>query len=373
MNLTLTGNPVTFIGNSTFTGLSKLRSLEWSITPNLDWSANCRLVAGHVSCTCAKKSAFYAFYAYEGGCRCPAGTYEYAPNNYGQVGTLSGVAINCVSCGIGNYSSEVGAANCSACEATSEVPEQMKTTDFGIWLTEYLRDAPINTTTNVSTATSLGDCILLRSELDLYQEQYDAEQKYKYQQHVQKIIIGGCAGFVALVILGGLVICYFLRQLRLAEKKVANAVLLEKNRELDYYRDWRINEAEVKKTKRLAQGGEGSVWLGTFRDTQVAIKISFESAARPVWDEAEVVSGLGQAAGLTGSGCVKAFMMSVTHPRLVEFLGAGEMHNDTDPDMVTLFQVRTHCESSSDITHRYWNMSLAALLTAGCGALHTNL
>jgi len=106
----------------------------------------------------------------------------------------------------------------------------------------------------------------------------------------------------------------------------------DKQRELDrlkmkhqeqhiYFLDqWRIKPAQLHFEKKLAAGAEGEVWrgrlLGHDRKGLVAIKKALPNPmsageAAPVWTEREV-----------------SFLMSMNHPQIVEFIGAGEIMDE---------------------------------------------
>jgi len=106
----------------------------------------------------------------------------------------------------------------------------------------------------------------------------------------------------------------------------------DKQRELDrlkmkhqeqhiYFLDqWRIKPAQLDFEKKLAAGAEGEVWrgrlLGHDRKGLVAIKKALPNPmsageAAPVWTEREV-----------------SFLMSMNHPQIVEFIGAGEIMDE---------------------------------------------
>lgn len=69
--------------------------------------------------------------------------------------------------------------------------------------------------------------------------------------------------------------------------------------------------SDVSLCERIARGAEGEVWSGKMGDSPVAIKVlvaSFGDDSKQVWTEGEV-----------------AAMMMLQHPRLVQFIGAGDM------------------------------------------------
>eukprot|EP00658_Telonema_sp_P-2_P026844 TRINITY_DN20870_c0_g1_i2.p1 TRINITY_DN20870_c0_g1~~TRINITY_DN20870_c0_g1_i2.p1 ORF type:complete len:235 (-),score=50.22 TRINITY_DN20870_c0_g1_i2:117-821(-) len=95
-----------------------------------------------------------------------------------------------------------------------------------------------------------------------------------------------------------------------AELQVQEALVREQNDEIHYLKNWHINESDIVLETEIAKGSQGTVWIGELqgRKGKVAIKVNLGPGNEVVWKEAEV-----------------AFMMSMPHPRLVEFIGAGEM------------------------------------------------
>ena len=72
----------------------------------------------------------------------------------------------------------------------------------------------------------------------------------------------GCSGLVALalaVVIERIVATHELK------KRLLKQTVVEQRQQIEYYRDWRINAADLTFNKKLATGSEGEVWQGTLR------------------------------------------------------------------------------------------------------------
>jgi len=131
-------------------------------------------------------------------------------------------------------------------------------------------------------------------------------------------IIGGSAGGFTLLVLVFSFLVYRLQKAAAAsamavsqlELALKDSEMNAQEQQLRFFRDWRIKESEIELGAVVAEGAEGQVFRGTLLSSNrtVAVKKSKVETQTAVWSEAEI-----------------AFMMSVHHPRLVEFIGAGQM------------------------------------------------
>jgi len=122
---------------------------------------------------------------------------------------------------------------------------------------------------------------------------------------------------------------------------------------VDFLTNWKISAEQIRLEEKVASGAEGEVWSGfleghSYRD-QVAIKKALpnpetlgEERKAPVWDEREV-----------------NFLIKMSHPHLVKFVGAGEIYDPRFGQQV-LFIVQEFATGGS-INNALWNTPLDSL------------
>ena len=101
-------------------------------------------------------------------------------------------------------------------------------------------------------------------------------------------------GFVGFILLLAALFYLYRNRKRLLEAQFENQELqnLKTKMELNYYKDWRIDQADITLVRKLASGGEGTAWLGTKRGhlSNVCVKVKHATPDKePVWEEREVV------------------------------------------------------------------------------------
>ena len=232
----------------------------------------------------------------EGACLCAAGQFG-----------ANGV---CLQCDRGTYSPNAGTDLCIAC--------------------------PSNYTYALGS-TNLSDC---KKNPTLVEEELYESERAKNTAQTKLVVIGGSlAGFTIIACLIGICCLHKMQRRNLDLQCELNSALNEQmglqDKEIEYYKDWRVKEEDINLVEKLASGSEGEVWRGTLRgqfgeQQCVAIKKSYglgRLEGTPVWNEAEV-----------------AFMMHIKHPRLVTFHGAGEMLDVSRPDCgeLLLFTVQEY-------------------------------
>ena len=155
----------------------------------------------------------------------------------------------------------------------------------------------------------------------------------------QIYLIAGGSGVALLLIVFGAVTCNqrLTQKLREAELGIQAERLKDQERELLFHRNWRVKESEVELESKLASGAEGEVWKGLLHGHpgNVALKKVFpasgpdgEPVTRGVWDEREGLA-LILSLTLTLALTLVAFLMGLQHEKLVHFIGAGEMSDET--------------------------------------------
>ena len=143
------------------------------------------------------------------------------------------------------------------------------------------------TTPRLGTATK-SSCEL--SEAARRAREYAADSRKRF------ILLLACAVLgVVIVVLFFLAYCHWSRsRKRTMELEFQNQELqnIQTKLELNYYKDWRIDQTDITLVRELASGGEGTAWLGTKRGHlgQVVVKVKHATAEKePVWEEREVV------------------------------------------------------------------------------------
>jgi len=170
------------------------------------------------------------------------------------------------------------------------------------------------------------------------QAQQDQQKQQDQQQLISVLCVSGACLLVGAVV-GVYIHRLQRRQLEMEAQlnKEMEATIECQDQQIHFLNEWRLKYSDISLQKELARGAEGIVFMGTLQDYEgpVAIKKSLpdpaaeESVAKPVWCEAEV-----------------AFMMSLEHPQLVKFLGAGEIPPGT-PGGGLLFSVQEFLSGGS--------------------------
>jgi len=191
-----------------------------------------------------------------GSCVCPTG--QFAIDYGGFVG--------CYQCPRGEYSEHINAANCTLCPVDSDW-----TVDVG--------------------SSHRSDCVISPQLSQLHGE------------IVYLRMFFSTAGGLTLILLVLSSCCVYHRSLErdcYERDLCAKAALLQQQaNELDYIDNWRIKHDEIRFDSKVAQGGQGSVWLGSIRGREERLIIKKELMPRsngkdaqaiqtPVWLEREV-------------------------------------------------------------------------------------
>jgi len=297
------------------------RTLAMNNIPSQASACLYNLTAKMVTCRCAvdRFNDLYPqgprlFGGQNGWCVCPPGQYA----------SHIGGIISCSQCEFGYYSNVSGAFSCDKCP--------LDYTNFRLGSRNSSDCEPDPRVQAANARLQVADALVREQEAT---SETDKKQKDIY-------LIAGIATVAVVVLL--FAVTKNKQHLAQTENLLRDAEIRALQFENRYLRDWRIPCENITFDRRLAAGTEGEVWTGKLHGHlgEVAIKRALlnpvtmdEENATAVWDEREV-----------------SFMMSIQHPRLVTFLGAGEIADERSHGYPVLFMVQEFMSGGS-IDRRY--------------------
>jgi hypothetical protein len=216
------------------------------------------------------------------------------------------LVLPCIICGIGSYAAE-GSEVCSNCPVgtTTATRESGKITDCSICTHNYCQHGNCFVTISNSIPVAACDCYPLFTGT--------------YCQYATYYYVGlGIALFLIAMTTVGTFLLVFWRKRKLRERELRRQI-----EEMNGV--WQISSNEVTMLEEIGKGASGSVWLATYRDMTVAMKMLL------VPDDPEM--SLEFAREIT-------FMQTIRHPNIVLFLGAGRFHPEGQPFLIAEFMRR---------------------------------